>query len=494
VSEPPVDTRRNERASHGASVWALFAGLALYAAIFLATIRHSFLQDTWLGLVTGREVWQSGIPHHETLTSLAHGRDWVDQQWLSQLAMYVVEKIGGLGLLGVVHAGLSAGAVAGAALAGRRLGATAASVVLMLPLCALLVLGAGFEVRTQAYAYPFFVAVMFLLSIDSRSPSRRVLWTLPLLIAWANVHGSASLGAGLIALRGLTLAWERRSLVGRQLVLIAGAALCLLATPYGLSMVGYYHDTLLNSQFRKLVTEWRPVTDVEILALPFFLVSGVVLWAIGRNARRLTSWERLALITLMAGGITALRNVTWFALAAVMLGALAIDPGIRRRMGDRDVTRLRFNRGLAILAAAATLVQVVSTLAAGESRFTDTYPDGALAAVRTVTAADPAIRIYSDEKYSDWLLWRDPSLRGRVAYDARFEVLRDEQLRRVSELGGVIGLDWKRNAIGYRVLVLNTSGKARAAKAFLREPGIRTLFRGDHALVLLRRADQAARP
>src|SRR5690348_12278590 len=83
VSAPPVDTRRNERASTGPSLWALFAGLALYAAIFLATIRHSFLQDTWLGLVTGREVWQSGIPHHEPLTSLAHGRDWVDQQWLS---------------------------------------------------------------------------------------------------------------------------------------------------------------------------------------------------------------------------------------------------------------------------------------------------------------------------------------------------------------------------------------------------------------------------
>ena len=152
---------------------------------------------------------------------------------------------------------------------------------------------------------------------------------------------------------------------------------------------------MLNSQFRKLVTEWRPVTDTEILAVPFFVLAFVLVWAIGRNAGRLTAFERWALIALMAGGITALRNVTWFGLAAVILGALAIDPGVRRRMGDRDVTRLRFNRGLAVVASLAVVVQAVSALAAGERRFTDTYPEGALAAVRSAMAADPTLRVYS---------------------------------------------------------------------------------------------------
>ena len=81
-----------------------------------------------------------------------------------------------------------------------------------------------------------------------------------------------------------------------------------------------------------------------------------------------------------------------------------------------------------------------------------------------------------------------------MAYDARFEVLTHTQLKRVTELGGVIGLDWKRNAMGYRVLVLNTSGPTKAAKAFLREPGIQTLFSGDDTIVLMRRADQALLP
>src|SRR5262249_23612813 len=273
-----------------------------------------------------------------------------------------------------------------------------------------------------------------------------------------------------------------------------GGPLCLLATPYGTAIVGYYHDTLFNSQFRKIVTEWRPVSDTEILAVPFFLLAGGLLWALGRNARRLTAFEPLTLLALMAAGVTALRNVAWFAFAALMLGALAIDPGVRRRMGNRDVTRLRLNRLLAILGAVAVVALTITTLTAGDKRFTDTYPDAALAAVRQATQADNALRIYAQEKYSDWLLWRDPALRGKVAYDARFEMLTHDELKRVAKLSGVVGLDWKRNAHGYRLLVLKTnpSGPDTASSAFLHEPGIRTLYRDDDALVLLRRADQAA--
>src|SRR4051794_445579 len=132
---------------------------------------------------------------------MSNGHGWVDQQWLSQLAMYAIQRVGGLGLVGVAHVGLCAGAVAATTVATRRLGAAATSVMVILPPCAFLLLAGQFEVRTQAYAYPLFVAVLYLLAMDSRSPSPRVYWVLPLLILWANVHGSASLGAGLVALR-----------------------------------------------------------------------------------------------------------------------------------------------------------------------------------------------------------------------------------------------------------------------------------------------------
>src|ERR1700731_1336319 len=78
----------------------LGVGLVAVTAVLLVFLPHAFNVDSWLALVSGREVWQSGLPHHETLTVLAQGAPWIDQQWLSQLLSYGTYLVGGLGLLG----------------------------------------------------------------------------------------------------------------------------------------------------------------------------------------------------------------------------------------------------------------------------------------------------------------------------------------------------------------------------------------------------------
>src|SRR6202035_239958 len=114
------------------------------------------------------------------------------------------------------------------------------SVLLVLPLCALIVVIFG-EVRTQEFVLPLLAATAYLLARDSRRPPREVYWCLPLLVLWANLHGTATIGAALVMLRGLTLAWERRALLlnsvrawVRPLILVLAAPVTLLATPYGL--------------------------------------------------------------------------------------------------------------------------------------------------------------------------------------------------------------------------------------------------------------------
>ena len=57
-----------------------------------------------MALLSGRVVAQHGLPSHDTLTVWAHGRTWVDQQWLAQLALYGLERLGGLPLVLLVHA------------------------------------------------------------------------------------------------------------------------------------------------------------------------------------------------------------------------------------------------------------------------------------------------------------------------------------------------------------------------------------------------------
>src|SRR5581483_11877370 len=191
----------------------LVGGLALMAALVIALLPNDVHGDTWIALVAGREVAQHGIPSHETLTIAAHGRSWIDQQWLAQLVMYGLYRLGGFALVGLVDAVLLCGAVVGAMWAAMRMGARLRSVGCILPVGVVGLLG-GLEVRTQAYAYPLLVALVYLLACDARRSTQQVWWCLPLLVLWGNLHGSAIMAAGLVSLRGVTIGWERRRSVG----------------------------------------------------------------------------------------------------------------------------------------------------------------------------------------------------------------------------------------------------------------------------------------
>src|SRR3954471_10093235 len=94
--------------------------------------------------------------------------------------------------------GGSAGGPGGAA---RRLGGSSRAVALVAA-AAVPQLAQDWQLRAQSFAYVLFVAVLALLVADQRRASSRVLWCLPLLVLWANLHGSVAVGALLVAVRG----------------------------------------------------------------------------------------------------------------------------------------------------------------------------------------------------------------------------------------------------------------------------------------------------
>src|ERR1044072_148190 len=75
------------------------AAAALYAIALLLLMPGELVQDSWSTLVTGKLSAGGGLPHHETLTAMAHGTRWVDQQWLAQLTFYELFRAGGYRLI-----------------------------------------------------------------------------------------------------------------------------------------------------------------------------------------------------------------------------------------------------------------------------------------------------------------------------------------------------------------------------------------------------------
>ncbi len=481
----------------GSDVLLAVAMMAL-AATLLVSLPGAFNVDSWLALVAGRAVWQNGIPHHETLTVIAQGTSWIDQQWLSQLATYGLYLLGGLSLVGIAGVTLFASSVAAAVAGARRLGASLRSMLLVLPFC-LVLIAPRHEVRTQEFAMPLFVALVYLLARDSRAPSRRVYWCLPILVLWANLHGTVMLGAMLVALRGLTVAWQRRRGLAhslhawkRPLALIVGAPLSLLITPYGLAILGYYRTTMLGSTLRQAVTEWQPITSSPVTAAVFCLAAAIAVWSLGRHASRTSSWEKLAFLALAAGSIFVVRNVLFFGLFALMIMPLSVAIGSRASERPADRIGTRINALLGVGALAAVLIATAATLTAPASAIELNFQrTGVLNVVERATRSDPSLRVLAEDRFADWLLWRDPGLSGRVANDVRFELLTPVQIDRLENVFSVLGPDWKQGARGYRLLVLDQKYDAKAVQAFLHEPGSRVLYNDGERIVILRSAGQA---
>jgi hypothetical protein len=485
---PLLRQRLGERSLTRLAEWAnreslLIAIVGIVVGAVLIRLPVELQQDSWLTLVAGREVAQHGLPQVDTLTAWTHGVKWTDQQWLAQLSFYWLSRVGGIKLALLVHALLVATAF-GLAVVCARLrggGARASSLIAAVALFPLVI---NWQMRAQSFAFPLYVLLFWLLSSDSRSPSRRVFLVAPLLVLWANLHGSVVLAAGLVALYGLMLALKRQDFRGgtrrRTGLLLFGLAIVApFASPYGLALIGYYKSTLFNPGFGALVVEWGAATP-SIMTAPFYLLAFGSFWLFGRHGRRLTRFEQLSLLITLIAGLHAMRNMSWFALTALVLLPVMLTEALPD--GYQPFSRIRVVVPALVCAVAAVLAAVV--VAKPASWVERDFPATALSRIETVASRDPGSRVYADEHYADWLLWKDPSLRGRVAFDARLELLSNRQLLDLYFWHSRIGSNWQAAAGRAKLLVLDVTSEPLVEKDLLAGRKARRLFRNGDLSVL----------
>ena len=87
-----------------------------------------------------------------------------------------------------------------------------------------------------------------------------------------------------------------------------------------------------------------------------------------------------------------------------------------------------------------------------------------------------------DQRGTDLMI---PDLRGRIAYDVRFEVYDKEFFRRLADYNWEQGPEWKSFADGYRIIVVDETNRSHTAD-FLKEPGTRVIYRNDELTIVAR--------
>jgi hypothetical protein len=204
------------------------------------------------------------------------------------------------------------------------------------------------------------------------------------------------------------------------------------------------------------------------------------LWLLCRAGRSAPLFDQLAFAITAVLAFDAVRNTAWIGLVALAV----LPPLVDRLRGNAAEEPARMNRILSVTILAALVIAVAGVAAKSTSWFTSGFPTAAARAAST--AAGPQGRVYASSPYADWLLWSRPELAGRVAYDARFELLSAAQIQRIARFQVRVG-NWLPTARGYRVFVLDARADHTLERSLLRALPARVVFSSPRVVVLRRR-------
>jgi hypothetical protein len=180
------------------------------------------------------------------------------------------------------------------------------------------------------------------------------------------------------------------------------------------------------------------------------------------------------------GALVATRSIVWFSYAGLLL-----LPQLLERCWREPPSQTLMRRQLAafaLLVCVCGFVKLAALERHGMRPVADHWPAPAAAAVRRAIHEDSRARVLANGEYADWLLFEIPELRGRIAFDGRWEVLSPRQFLTVRDYLFQTGAGWEQPSRGYRVLVLDPKRNRRLVATYDHR-GLRVLYRGGRVVV-----------
>jgi hypothetical protein len=284
-------------------------GLALSLLLLVATLYAvSHMDqgiDTWISLAGGRDVAAHGVRTTDpfsfnsragtaagpgSLRRWLHPSGWINQNWLTHVVLFEVQRVGGLDAL-VAFKLLLYLLAATVLVATARIGGVGAIASVAAAAAALAVGRDYLSIRGQDVTN-LLAALLLLVLALARHRDARWVWALPPLFAiWGNAHGGFVYGLVLlaIAIAGAALpvrdGQARRAAAGvRGLLLasVAAAAVTVVLSPYRLANLT--HPLVISvgpdAVLWRAVREWRPILSNPLSSpVPFLLFAGITLLA-----------------------------------------------------------------------------------------------------------------------------------------------------------------------------------------------------------------------
>ena len=459
--------------------WAV--GLSLYAVLLAIGPRLLGDPDSYSHIELGRWIIAHGtLPTTDAFSFSKHGSPWITFEWLSEVIYAAAFALAGWP--GVVAVAAAAIALAFGLLTFFLLRELSPALTVLMVIAAVVLLAPHMLARPHVLVLPLMVtwAAALVRCMDRNSPPPY--WALPLLVLWANLHGSGVLALGLIGpavlealLREKRSEWLHVLLRWLPFTALAVAASCL--TPHGPEPLLMPLTTLAAGPALAWISEWRPQDFSHIGGFELLLLAGI--FALSRG------------VTLPVVRVLVVLGLLHFALAQIrnadLLGVLApfylAAPLGRRFGGPTGIDAAGSSRGLNL----ATLGVLVAMSGAALAR--DIRPAPAITPQAAIAQANLAgtARVLNDYAFGGYLIFAGiPTfIDGRSELFGGPFIDRYNRALALIDLGDFLKLidDYK---IGATLLAPNTPAIAMLDRL----PGWQRVYSDDVAVVHKRRETQ----
>lgn len=302
---------------------------------------HSF--DVFWQLQNGRYMVETHEMIRTDLFTLAADVPRHEHTWLHSLILYGLYSFAGYGAISVFKGVMIALTLLFLVLAARRRAASWAAIVLSLPVFFLT--SGGWLERPQLWTFLFAAVFIWFLEHHLANPSWRVLWLLPLMLFWSNVHAGSILALALVfaylagdvgqSLLAAKASWPATK---RWLALISGVLLAGLINPYPSrwlnTLLGSYRlgasvdktGKSVGSSTAVFNMDWTPTT-LQNEPLFFYLIGlSCLIVLFGWRRLRLTDVFLLGGLALM--GSKLVRHIPFFYMGMIAVLPAYLDAAV----------------------------------------------------------------------------------------------------------------------------------------------------------------------
>lgn len=397
------------------------AVVAVIVALCGVTIVPRLDPDLWWHLRTGQTILElRAIPRVDLYSFTAAGKPWLNHEWLGEVALYGIHRLGGIAGLMFALALVMAGTYS---LVWRRMRGRDADARAGLPVLGAAFLAGSVSLGPRLQMATLLFTALFAFGIDRirRDDDRRWAFALPLLmLTWTNLHGGFAIGLALLAIAVVGQWLETRETVRiKTLAGCFGATLAAaLVNPHGIAQLAYPFRFLTPNEFTKLIQESASPDfhGKAMLAFEILLLAGFA--AVLRSGLRLPWTDVLMVIAFTHLAFSQARNVA--------IWAVVVSPIVAEAVSVATAPLLVRMRRVGLLLAAGLAMALIGLASVKGQVEDETFPSRAVSILQRAPLGPRLFTTYHWGGYAIWTLHP----RYRVFIDGRADTLYDGAILR----------------------------------------------------------------